>query len=159
MDGAHLSLYCSVQGLRIYGVKIARRCPAAELAPGRGPGRDSAQRPAQRDPGATGWENAHLFQFHVDRETNCRTWIGRRRRMRCAYCRRRPRAARRPGLARHKTEHGRQLGHLGRRDKYLICREPRAVLRRVGSLPFSRPSTRQKLTPVQSQNSPNVLAS
>ena len=24
-DGAYLSLYCSVQGLRIYGVKIARR--------------------------------------------------------------------------------------------------------------------------------------
>jgi hypothetical protein len=69
MDSAYLSLYCSVQGLRIYGVKIARRCRAADLAPGRGPGRDNAQRPAQRDPGGDGLGEPHLFQFHVGRET------------------------------------------------------------------------------------------
>ena len=49
----YLSLYCSVQGLRIYGVKISKM-PSADLTLGRGPDRDNAQRPAQRDPGGDG---------------------------------------------------------------------------------------------------------
>ena len=65
----YLSLYCSVQGLRIYGVKISKM-PTADLTLGRGPDRDNAQRPAQRDPGGDGL-GAHLFQFHVGSGSQC----------------------------------------------------------------------------------------
>jgi Plasmid pRiA4b ORF-3-like protein len=51
---------------------------------------------------ATGWENAHLFQFHVCRETIPGPALGSGGQS-GAFCRHRPRAARRPGRARHKT--------------------------------------------------------
>jgi hypothetical protein len=69
MDSAYLSLYCSVQGLRVYGVKIARRCRAADLAPVEVPAEIALKDRHSVIQVATGWENAHLFQFHVGRET------------------------------------------------------------------------------------------
>jgi len=44
--------------------------PTADLTLGRGPDRDNAQRPAQRDPGGDGL-GAHLFQFHVGSGGQC----------------------------------------------------------------------------------------